>query len=166
MITNRTLLSILARRNPAIYDFIFPRGPKSQFLELGLSTHRPPPQPYLPSHELGAAIAAEFIHNVWLADRFGFDLGIAFNELDDWCPTYPKMPKLPPWWPPIPDPDPHPDWSVDFHRGFAARLDIASIKFEGTQMGESFDKAIERSVESIERTIALIEQAVPENFCG
>ena len=52
------------------------------------------PQP-LPPHELGAAIATEFVHTAWLADRFGLDPGLAFNDLDDWCPTVPKKPKLP-----------------------------------------------------------------------
>jgi hypothetical protein len=96
---------------------------------------------------LGAAIAAEFVHTAWLADRFGLDLGLAFNDLDYWCPTVPKKLKLPPWWPPIPEPDPHPEWFIDFHLGFAARLAAVSVEFEGTRLGEAFDGAIERSLQ-------------------
>ncbi len=140
---DRRLLSILGRRLPAIYDVI-PRGPQSPFSKVALN-----PQP-LPPHELGAAIAAEFVHTAWLADRFGLDQGIAFDDLNDWCPTGPKKLKLPPWWPPIPEPEPHPEWLIDFHLGFAARLASASIEFEGTRLGESFDKAIDRSLVSIE----------------
>jgi hypothetical protein len=144
MSIDRRLLAIIGRRLPAIYDVI-PRGPLSRLSEVTLN-----PQP-LPPHELGAAIAAEFIHTAWLTDRFGLDLESSFNDLDDWCPTPPKRPKLPPWWqwPPIP-PEPHPEWFIDFHLGFAARLAVISIEFEGTQLGEILNKAIERSVSFIE----------------
>jgi hypothetical protein len=149
MSINRQLLAILGRRFPTIYDVI-PRGPRSRISEVALN-----PQP-LPPHELGAAIAAEFIHTTWLADRFGLDLGRAFNDLDDWCPTVPKPLKRPPWWPwpPIPEPEPHPDWLVDFHLGFAARIASVSVEFEGTRIGESFGKAIERSIASIESLVS------------
>lgn len=143
MAIERRLLAIIGRRLPATYDVI-PRGPLSRFSEVALN-----PQP-LPPHELGAAIAAEFIRTAWLTDRFGLDPGLAFNDLDDWCPTVPKKLKLPPWWPPIPEPEPHPEWLIDFHLGFAARLAVVSIEFEGTQLGESFEKALERSVTLIE----------------
>jgi hypothetical protein len=146
MAIHRRLLAIIGRRLPAIYDVI-PRGPLSRFSEASLN-----PQP-LPPHELGAAVAAEFVRTAWLADRFGRDLGLAFSDLDDWCPTVPRRLKLPPWWPPIPEPEPRPDWFIDFHLGFAARLAVISGEFEGTRLGESFDKAIERSVASIESAI-------------
>ena len=144
MSIDRRLLVILGRRLPAIYDII-PRGPLSRFSEVALN-----PQP-LPPHELGAAIAAEFVHTAWLADRFGLDQGPVSDELDDWCPTRPRRPKLPPWWGwRIPEPDPPPEWFIDFHLGFAARLAAASVEFEDTRLGESFDKAIERSLDAIE----------------
>jgi hypothetical protein len=147
MTINRKLLAIIGRRLPAIYDVI-PRGPISHFSQGKLSEAGLNPQP-LPPHELGAAIAAEFVHAAWLADRFGFDLGIVLKDLDDWCPTIPKMPKLP-WWPPIPEPEPHPEWFLDFHLGFAARLASVSVEFESSRLRESIDKAIERSIASIE----------------
>jgi hypothetical protein len=135
------LLAIIGRRFPAIYDVI-PRGPQGRLAEVALN-----PQP-LPPHELGAALAAEFIRTAWLADRFGLDLGRVSDDLDDWCPTRPKKRlKLPPWWPPIPDPDPHPNWFIDFHLGFVARLAAASL--EDTRIGESINKAIERSITAI-----------------
>ena len=147
MVIDRRLLVILGQRHPAIYDII-PRGPLSRFAEVALNPLNPQP---LPPHELGSAIAAEFVHTAWHADRFGVDLGPVFDDLDDWCPTRPKWPKLPPWWwPPIPEPDPPPEWFIDFHLGFAARLAVVSAEFEGTGLGESFDKAIERSLDAIE----------------
>jgi hypothetical protein len=143
---HRRLLAILGRRLPAIYDVI-PRGPLGRLAEVALN-----PQP-LPPHELGAAIAAEFVRSSWDSERSGLDLGAAFDDLDDWCPTVPKRLKLPPWWPPIPEPDPQPDWFVDFHLGFASRLAAVSDQFEGTRLGEFFDKAIGRSLASIESAI-------------
>ena len=143
MSINRKLLAIIGRRFPAIYDVI-PRGPLSYTSRVALN-----PQP-LPPHELGAAIAAEFAHTAWLAERFGVEPSLALKDLDDWCPTRPKRIKLPPWWPPIPEPDPEPDWLTALHFGFAARLAAVSGDFDGTRLGESFEKAIERSVGSIE----------------
>lgn len=143
MSINRKLLAIIGRRFPAIYDVI-PRGPLSHFSRVALN-----PQP-LPPHELGAAIAAEFAHSAWLAERFGAEPSLALQDLDDWCPTRPKRIKLPPWWPPIPEPEPGPDWHTDLHLGFAARLAAVSRQFDGTRLGESFDKAIERSLGAIE----------------
>ena len=140
---DRRLLAILGRRIPAIYDVI-PRGALGQLARVALN-----PQP-LPPHELGAAVAAEFVHTAWLGERFGGDPGLALRDLEDWCPTRPKPPKLPLWWPPIPIPDPRPDWFVDFHLGFAARLAGAAAGLEGGRLVELFDKAIERSVATIE----------------
>jgi len=146
MSISRRLLAIIGRRVPAIYDVI-PRGPQGRFSRLSEVALNPQP---LPPGELGAAVAAEFVHTVWLADRFGLDPGRAFDDLDDWCPTPPKPPRLPPWWGPFPDPEPHPEWHSDFHLGFAARLAAISGNFEGTRLGESLNKAIERSLEVIE----------------
>lgn len=144
MSIGKKLLSWIGQRNPAIFDVI-PRGPESVLSHVALN-----PQP-LPPAALGAAIASEFIRTAWQADRFGLDQGIAFRELDDWCPTgRPKIPKLPIWWPPIPDPPPHPDWFVDFHIGFAARLAVASKEVEGTQVGKTLDKAIDRSLAALD----------------
>lgn len=150
MAIDRRLLAIIGKRLPAIFDII-PHGPQSRFLRGRSSEVELNPQP-LPPHELGAAIAAEFTHAAWLADRFGLDLGRVFDDLDDWCPTRPKKLKLPPWWPPIPEPEPHPEWLTDFHLGFAAHLAAVSAAFEGTRLGESFSKAIDRSMEAIEST--------------
>jgi len=148
---DRRLLAIIGRRIPESYDAIIPHLPLSSWSRSRSSAVALNPQP-LPPHELGAAIAGEFVHTAWLADRFGLDLGAAFEDLDDWCPTAPQKPKLPPWWPPIPEPDPHPEWLIDLHLGFAARLAAVSAELEGTRLSEVLDKAIERSVESIEST--------------
>ena len=147
MSINRRLLAIIGHRLPITYN-VTPQRPLSCFSQGRFSEVALNPQP-LPPHELGAAIAAEFVHTAWLADHFGLDLGLAFDDLDDWCPVGGKKPKPPPWWPPLPEPEPHPEWFVDFHLGFAARLCVIAIEFEGARLGESFDKAIERSIVAI-----------------
>lgn len=157
------LLALIARRMPGVYD-IDPRGPLSEAMlnPQPLPPHEGPggrfgrlsqvalnPQP-LPPHELGAAIAAEHVRVAWLADRFGLDAERASGDLDDWCPTRPKRLKLPPWWPPVPDPDPHPNWFAEFHLGFAMRMAMASSALQGTPLGESFANAMRRSLSAIE----------------
>lgn len=54
------------------------------------------------------------------------------------------------WWPPIPDPEPHPEWLSELHLGFAARLAVASEQFEGTRLAATLGKAIDRSIGTIE----------------
>jgi hypothetical protein len=143
MSIDRRLLAIIGRRLPAIYDVI-PRGPQNHFLEeIALN-----PQP-LPPLELGTAIAAEFIRTAWFAHRFGLELEVAYEDLDDICPLPPKLPKFPHHWPPFHIPEPDLEWFTDFHLGFLTRVAIAAVEFEDTHLGELLNKAIERSVGSI-----------------
>lgn len=147
---NRQLLAIIGQRLPAVFDVI-PHGPQRSLSAVTLN-----PQP-LPPHELGAAIAAEFLQSLWLAKRSGQDLAIAIGDLEDWCPTYPKLPKWPIWWYPIPEPEPRPEWSVDFHVGFAARLAAIAATHNSLPMNEILNKAIDRSVLSIESTLKSVK---------
>jgi hypothetical protein len=152
----RQLLAIIGRRNPAIYDVVFPHGP---IIAQGASQLAHNFQP-LPPDAMGAAIASEFIQTARMANRFGLNQGVAFEDLDDWCPTTPKKFKLPPSWPPIPEPEPHPEWFVDFHLGFAARLAAVADKLEGDRLRESLDKAIDRSMNAIEGAMNSMETSM------
>lgn len=156
MMISRQLLAIIGGRNPASYDFFFPHGP---IIAQGGSQLARTPQP-LPAEAMGAAIASEFIQTARIASRFGLNQGVAFEDLDDWCPTVPKKFKLPPSWPPIPEPEPHPEWFVDFHLGFAARLAAVADKLEGDRLRESLDKAIERSMNAIEGAMNSMETSM------
>jgi hypothetical protein len=73
---NHRLLAIIGQRLPAIFDVI-PRGPLKSLSAVALN-----PQP-LPPQELGAAMASEFVQNVWLTMRSGQDPSIAFDDLED-----------------------------------------------------------------------------------
>lgn len=141
---NKKLLAIIGKRIPAIYDVI-PHGPQWRLAQIALN-----PQP-LPPHELGAAIADEFVRYAWVAERGGHDMKGVLSELDDWCPTRPKLPKLPPWWPPIPEPEPHPEWFVDYHLGFAARLSVVAAGSAGTRLDKTLNQVIDRSLSAIEQ---------------
>lgn len=145
----RQLLTMIGQRNPASYDFLFPHGP---ILAHGGSQAQMNPQP-LRADVLGAAAATEFIQTARMANRFGFGQEVAFEDLDDWCPTKPKKFKWPVTWPPIPEPEPHPEWFADYHLAFAARLAAASEKLESTELRASIDKAIDRSMEAIETSM-------------
>lgn len=137
---NKKLLAIIGKRFPAIYDVI-PRGPQGGLARVALN-----PQP-LPPHELGAAVAEEFVRCAWVAERGGLDMKALLSDLDDWCPTRPKIPKLPPWWGPFPEPEPRPEWFVDYHLGFAARLSAVET---GTRLDKTLDQMIDRSLAAIE----------------
>ncbi|MDX8447426.1 hypothetical protein [Mesorhizobium captivum] len=137
---NKKLLAIIGKRFPAIFDVI-PHGPQGGLVRVALN-----PQP-LPPHELGAAVADEFVRHAWVAERGGLDMKALLRDLDDWCPTRPKIPKLPPWWGPFPEPEPRPEWFVDYHLGFAARLSAVAT---GTRLDETLDQVIDRSLMAIE----------------
>jgi len=141
---SKKLLAIIGKRIPAIYDVI-PHGPQWRLAQIALN-----PQP-LPPHELGAAIADEFVRYAWGAERGGLDMKALLSDLDDWCPTRPKLPKLPPWWPPIPEPEPHPEWFVDYHLGFAARLSVIAAGSAGTRLDKTLNQVIDRSLAAIEQ---------------
>ncbi|SFP55816.1 hypothetical protein SAMN03159463_04445 [Mesorhizobium sp. NFR06] len=140
---NKKLLAIIGKRFPAIYDVI-PRGPQAGLVRVALN-----PQP-LPPHELGAAVAEEFVRYAWVAERGGLDMKALVSDLDDWCPTRPKIPKLPPWWGPFPEPEPRPEWFVDYHLGFAARLSAVAADSTGKRLDEILDQVIDRSLAAIE----------------
>ncbi len=144
MAISKNLLAVIGRRLPAIYDVI-PRGPQGQIGAVALN-----PQPLPPPHELGATLASEFIHTAWLAQRFGQNPNMVADDLEDWCGTKPRMPKIPWWWPPIPDPEPHPDWHVNFQLGFAARLAVLADQLKGTKLEEVGNMAMNHVMKQLD----------------
>ena len=130
---DRALLAFIGRRFPAIFDVI-PRGPQSMVgpgASVSLNPQPIPPgrgdrvalnpQP-LPPRELGARVAADLVHLSWVASRLRIDVSPLADWEDDPCPTWPKVPHLPPHLGPVPDPDPGPDWLRDYHLGLASTL--------------------------------------------
>ncbi|CAM3645730.1 hypothetical protein [Roseateles saccharophilus] len=145
------LLALIGRRLPAIFDVI-PRGPQAvaglqdRLAELAIN---PQPLPPGPPERLGAALAQEFAHMAWVADRLGANWKSMAQDLDDWCPTAPRKIKLPVGWPPIPEPEPHPNWLAELHLGFAAKLASISAEHAGSNFAATLDRAVGRSVDAI-----------------
>ncbi|GAA2164809.1 hypothetical protein [Pedococcus bigeumensis] len=154
---DRALLAFIGRRFPAIFDVI-PRGPQSR-LGPGASVSLNPqpippgagdyvslnPQP-LPPRELGAQVAADLLHLSWVAARLRIDVAPIADWEEDPCPTWPKVPHLPPHRGPIPDPDPGPDWLRDYHLGLASTLADASDRVGSAPLVE---EALSRSAEAL-----------------
>lgn len=139
---DQRLLALIGRRLPAIFDVI-PRGPQDRLAAVAIN-----PQPLPPEH-LGAALAQEFAHMAWTADRLGVNWKTQAQDLDDWCPTQPRRIKLPIGWPPIPEPEPHPNWLAELHLGFAAKLSAVSAEYPGSSLAAVLDRTVNRSIDAI-----------------
>lgn len=152
---DRSLLSIIGRLLPAIYDVIPRQGSElGTPITRGSSWAALNPQP-LPPLEIGTIAASEFLRAAWLADRLGGDQARLDADIDDWCPTYPKWPRRAPWWwslpirwPPIPDPEPHPNWFGAFYLGFAARL--ATAPTDRAALKGAIEKGISKALAGME----------------
>src|SRR4051812_44763105 len=72
MTSDQRLLALIGKRLPAIFDVI-PRGPRGLSLQDRVSAValNPQPLPPGPPEHLGAALAQEFAHTAWVADRLG-----------------------------------------------------------------------------------------------
>ncbi len=129
-----SLLSIIGRINPAVWDAIVPHGPRfaSRLEQVALN-----PQP-LPPHEGLLVGAAEMAHTVARlaveASVRGESTDFVREVIDDWCGT--PWPRKWPWpWPgPRPDQGPQPDpWILDTARvvGAVVFTSVASGLGEG-----------------------------------
>jgi hypothetical protein len=147
MTSDQRLLALIGRRLPAIFDVI-PRGPQGFSLQERVSAVALNPQPLPPEH-IGAALAQEFAHMAWVSDRLGLNWKTLSQDLDDWCPTQPRKIKFPVGWPPVPEPDPHPNWFAELHLGFAAKLAAISADHAGTPLATTLDRAVNRSVDAL-----------------
>lgn len=148
MTSEQRLLALIGKRLPAIFDVI-PRGPQGlAALQDRVSAVALNPQP-LPPEFVGAALAQEFAHMAFVSDRLGLNWKTMSQDLDDWCPTQPRRIKFPIHWPPVPEPDPHPNWFAELHLGFAAKLSAISADYAGTPLAATLDRAVNRSIDAL-----------------
>jgi len=150
MTSEQRLLALIGRRLPAIFDVI-PRGPQGLSLQDRVSAValNPQPLPPGPPELVGAALAQEFAHMAFVSDRLGLAWKSMSQDLDDWCPTQPRKIKFPIHWPPLPEPDPHPNWFAELHLGFAAKLSAISADYAGTPLAATLDRAVNRSIDAL-----------------
>lgn len=146
---SRELLKLLGDINPAIYDVI-PRGPQLEFITEVL--HKGSPQARV--YALGAQMAVEFSRMAWMDDRAGHAATRTMHDLEDICPTPPRLPIPPGGWPPAPDPEPHPWYHAVLHLGFAVQLEQIAGRLKGARYAKLLDKAIERSLAVIDDSTA------------
>jgi hypothetical protein len=143
---NSKLFVIIASRVPAIWDVIGPVALNPQPLppvsrsEVYTELNPQPLPPGPPPETYGAVVGRELVKLAWEADKLGQQVKPLADWEDDPCPTYPKKPKLPPWLPPVPDPNPA--WLDGYHLGLACALAVggAGIR-ESAFMGEVFERA-------------------------
>ena len=126
-----SLVSILGRINPAIYDVIFPHGPivfhRAGFSQPGVSAASDlNPQPLPPKDQLlvaAASVARDVAFAALAAEAAGTGGGarVIGAAIDDWCGTVPRVPF--PWPRPWPFPWPLNEKQPD--------LDIAASRLVG-----------------------------------
>ena len=146
MNTDSRLFVIIASRVPSIWDVIGPLALNPQPLPPGppdeifteLNPQPLPPGP--PPETYGAVVGRELVKLHWQSEK----LGQAIKPLADWeddpCPTYPGKPALPPWLPPVPDPNPA--WLDGYYLGLACALAVGGAGAAETAfVGEAFERA-------------------------
>lgn len=134
MALTTSALTLIGRRHPAIFDLLGnPYGPftGSRGAEVFLNPQPLPPGPP-DGMRTGFHAGAALVQLAFTAHHLhvGFDI-----DVDDWCPTPPRRPKLPPW----PGPRPRPwrfevvdeSWGVDYVLGLAGSLEVSASVWEG-----------------------------------
>ena len=83
-------------------------------------------------------VGRELVRLQWQAEKLGQHVAPLADWEDDPCPTYPRKPTLPPWLPPVPDPNPA--WLNGYYLGLACALAVGGAGArESAFMGEAFD---------------------------
>lgn len=85
------------------------------------------PQP-IPPREYGALVARELLRLHWQAAKLGLEPALVSSWVEDPCPVG-KRPPTPPHLPPIPEPEPGPDWNIEYLLGVASML---AVSFDGS----------------------------------
>ena len=127
MALHRSLVSIIAKKNPSIWEEIIgPLGPLRRFEAVGLNPQPLPPvaraglnpQPLPPGVEYGAAVGVEIVRAAGLAQL----LRVPFERtVDDICPPRREWPPIP--YPPVPWPPRDDDFDLGYAIGLAYALE-------------------------------------------
>jgi len=104
------------------------------------------PQP-IPPGEYGAAVGRRVLELAWISDRLGVPVVSVQDDIDEFCPMpFVKIP-LPPGFgfPPVPDPEPGPDWRRAYLVGLASTLAATSGRVAESELVRGL---LDRSLES------------------
>jgi hypothetical protein len=135
---DRRLIAVIARLHPEIYDGPHFGGPvyRGTHVQSGVA--------------LGRQAGSALLQAAWLGQVFGLELAGEDWE-GDWCPTYPRHPKLPPGVGPIgPDPDPNPVYLTGYYLG------LSSVLADGVERGVTspvVGAVLEASVGNLELSV-------------
>lgn len=80
-------------------------------------------QPLSP-REYGVLAARELLRLHWQAGKLGVEAPMVSSWDEVFCPVG-KRPPIPPQLPPIPEPEPGPDWTIEYLLGVASTLAVA-----------------------------------------
>ena len=121
MALNTSLIAIIARRHPQIWEIVGggPGGIRSRVDAVALN-----PQPLPPAFRYGAAVGRQVVQTAVTAHL----LKIAFEPGDDICPPPRHLPPIPFPWPPEPYPwrTADDDFDVDYALGLAVTLEASA----------------------------------------
>ncbi len=157
MALTASAIALIGRTHPEIFElFGNPIGPRA----IGIaSVHASVlehvalnPQP-LPPKEAGLRVGTQTGIELLRLANVARHLNIAFEiDPDNWCPTPPRKPKLPPpvLWPPPPLDDPDdPHWHTGFALGLAAVLEVAAPGLEGLEQFGALDRIHDNAMANV-----------------
>ncbi len=170
MTLSLTLLELIARVNPAIWELIGPHVPvlytsgeagssvAGRFGRAGEAELNPQPLPPREQILIGAARLAQQLVEAAIAQGSDRGTSLLLEEIEDWCGTRPRpLPfpwpsrwPIPIYWPPVPDPGPGPDPELDREIFTVAAVALASLAARIGDEGvvATLGKAVDRLVEA------------------
>jgi hypothetical protein len=164
-----TLLELVARINPQIWDAVHPMGPVL-VSRYGLAfagreiADELNPQPLPPVEP--AAVRRQLLHGavqlsgqlaqlaVFSQAQSGNGAELLMREIDDWCGTGPRRIPWPTNWPfpiPVPEPDPSPWLVAEVFAAAAVTLAGIAARLGEGELRDGFDKAVDRLSEAATR---------------
>ncbi len=155
----KSAMALIGRTHPEIFDLLGnPYGPYAlgRGVYVSLNPQPLPPKEVSAGVAIGLAAGAELVRLATTA----YHLRLAFEiDPDDWCPTPPRRPKMPPIpWPPIPwgsndRTDGDPAWVVDYPIGLAVALELSQHVWEGLGAAESIGGVLEQALGNAEQSL-------------
>jgi len=155
MALHRSLISIIARRNPSIWEEIIgPLGPLRRIDAVALNPQPLPPiaraalnpQPIPPGVEYGALVGAELVRAAGLAQLLRVPFELVAEEI---CPPPRKWPPIP--WPPAPWPPRDDDFDLGYAIGLAYALESSAHAWERLDGAAALEGVHEAAFATAER---------------
>ena len=157
MALHRSLIAIIAKRNPSIWEEIIgPLGPLRRFDAVALNPQPLPPiarvalnpQPIPPGVEYGALVGAELVRAAGLAQLLRVPFEVVADEI---CPPLRKRPPIP--WPPAPWPPRDDEFDFGYAIGLAYALESSAHGWEQLDGAGVLEAVHEAAFTTVERQV-------------